>query len=369
MVFAGFLPLALAVVGAVRCRRRRLAQFWAIFSAIFLLLALGPFLHVAGEIVRLGDSPVPLPYLLLYKVVPFIGISRSLSRFALMVMIGLGVLAAAGAARFSPKAQLLGAALICFEFIAAPFPMSPIDTPKFFETLTRDAEDYTIAVLPMNWDRPSPLLYQTVHGKRLLTAYTSRQNPRDLSRRTPVLQQWRALQDDIIKTDLAAVAPSVLRDFKVKYIVLDYYQMPPGPEREGTERWVAAALPTATPVYRDERLTVYQTPPVIEAQPYLQLGPEWGALTAVAGAPARLLSGEATLRFVRGRAVAGELRLETLPGHSLQALQAYAGQTVLPHSLSEDALSITLHWPPDVDTIRLVSSAPISISSLQINPP
>jgi hypothetical protein len=58
--------------------------------------------------------------------------------------------------------------------------------------------------------------------------------------------------------------------------VLDYWQMPPGPEREGTEKWVAAALPGATPIYDDGRLKVYQAPPKTDSQPYLSLGDGWG---------------------------------------------------------------------------------------------
>jgi hypothetical protein len=127
----------------------------------------------------------------------------------------------------------------------------------------------------MNWDRPTPMLYQTVHGKRLLTAYTSRDNPLELAWRTPVLQQWRALGPDIIDQPLDLIAPTIFHDFNLRYIVLDYYQMPPGPEREATERWVAAALPGVAPIYDDGRLKVYQSPSKQETQPYLTLGSGW----------------------------------------------------------------------------------------------
>jgi hypothetical protein len=275
LIFAGFVPLILAGLAAARYWRKRLLQFWLLFTAAFFVLALGPYLHILGNIVKIKGTPLPMPYLLLYKFIPFIGISRSLSRFDLMVMIGLGVLAAVGMARLKVWQQGALTALICLEFLAVPYPMSSVDTPDFFYTLAGDAESYNIAALPMNWDRPSPLLYQTVHHKGLLTAYTSRNNPLDLSWRTPVFQQWRALSDDIIKTDLPAVAPTIFREFNLRYIVLDYYQMPPGPEREGTEKWVSAALPEAAPVHQDERLTVYQSPEPAQLVPYVQLGDGW----------------------------------------------------------------------------------------------
>lgn len=327
LVFAGFVPLGLAILAGLRRRRSRLVQFWLLFTIAFLTLALGPYLHIVGQIVRWGATPLPLPYLLLYKTVPFISISRSLSRFDLMVMMGLGVLAAAGAAtliegvagaqarRSRPLAPAAGVGLslcllIVFEFLAIPYPMSPVDTPPFYFELAREDGDYVIANLPMNWDRPTPLLYQTTHGKRLLTAYTSRNNPLEQVWRTPVLQQWRFLSDDVIEADLSAIAPTVLADFNVRYVVLDYFQMPPGPERAGTERYVAEALPGVEPVHDDGRLKVYAPPAPVEARPYLSLGVGWGERQTVRQTLVRAVIGEAGLLIHHASGLAPILAVE-----------------------------------------------------------
>ncbi len=94
-VFAGFTALALALAGLGH-RPRRLG-FWWLALATFALLALGPVLHVAGE-TRLGPggAEVPLPYALLHCLVPFMRITRSVSRFDVMVMLSLGVLSGGG---------------------------------------------------------------------------------------------------------------------------------------------------------------------------------------------------------------------------------------------------------------------------------
>lgn len=302
LIFAGFAPLALALLGAIGGRSKAVVRFWVVVTLGFVILALGPYLHIGGEIVTIGQWAVPMPYLLLYHIVPFIGLTRSLSRYDLMVMLGLGVLAAVGLLQLqliflkkrisSSKAEgsrrtsrftfhasgifsFVALVLICFEFLPAPYPISRIDTPAFFYQLAAETEDYTIAELPMNWDRPTPLLHQTTHGKRLLTAYTSRDNPLELAWRTPVLQHWRYLGPDIIDQPLAAIAPTIFYDFNLRYIVLDYWQMPPGPERAATEQWVLAALPGVTPIYDDGRLRVFQTPPQTETVPYLSLGHGW----------------------------------------------------------------------------------------------
>lgn len=290
LIFAGFIPLALAVLAVVIHWPRRVVLFWSLVTLVFFSLALGPYLHIGGEIVTINGWQVPLPYFLLYHTVPFIGLTRSLSRYDLMIMMGLGVLAAMGAYRLTQgKTQpaktgqksrqwlpYLAAGLICFEFLAVPYPISPIDIPPFYQDISADPGPYTIAELPMNWDRPTPLLHQTVHQKRLLTAYTSRDNPLELAWRTPVFQHWRYLAPDIIDQPLDVIAPTIFYDFNLRYIVLDYWQMPPGPERTGTEQWLAAALPGATPIYDDGRLKVYPSPPKGETYPYLALGNGWG---------------------------------------------------------------------------------------------
>jgi len=289
LIFAGFIPLLLGIFAAVRGWSKPIVRFWIFITLIFFILALGPFLHIGGKIVAVGGWPIPLPYLLLYYTVPFIGLTRSLSRYDLMVMLGLGVLVAIGLFQIQlllartrkgrPASGLIlpvvATILICFEFLPAPYPVSMIDTPTFYFDIGRETDDYTIAELPMNWDRPTPLLHQTVHGKKLLTAYTSRNNPLELAWRTPVLQHWRYLGPDIIDQPLEVIAPTIFYDFNLRYIVLDYWQMPPGSERESTELWVAAALPGVSPIYDDGRLKVYQSPPMQLPRPYLSLGQGW----------------------------------------------------------------------------------------------
>jgi hypothetical protein len=301
LIFAGFVPLALATFILIRGWRKRIVRFWALITGTFFVIALGPYLHIGGQIVAIGSWQIPMPYLLLYHTVPFINLTRSLSRYDLMIMLGLGILVAIALVQLPitntqrarcyqlpiTKSRIthhvsrftlpfFAALLICFEFLPVPYPVSKIDTPQFYFDIGAQAEDYTIAELPMNWDRPTPLLHQTTHGKRLLTAYTSRNNALELAWRTPVLQHWRYLGPDIIDQPLAQIAPTIFFDFNLRYIVLDFWQMPPGPERAGTERWVAAALPGVVPIYDDGRLKVYQSPPKGDTQPYLSLGQGWG---------------------------------------------------------------------------------------------
>ena len=99
-----------------------------------------------------------------------------------------------------------------------------------YERIAEEPGDFAILPIPLGWRESFGTLgaeqtqiqyYQTVHGKRLLTAYTSRDNPLELAWRTPVLQQWRALGPDIIDQPLNLIAPTIFYDFNLRYIVLD----------------------------------------------------------------------------------------------------------------------------------------------------
>ncbi len=155
--------------------------------------------------------------------------------------------------------------------------------------------------LPMNYDRPGYLLYQTVHGKPLTVAYISRDDPRTLTERVPGLQHLRHLGPDILTIDpdkLGQVSLTVLSDLGVGWVVLDRYKMPGGLEREYTESLAGAIFAEVAPLYEDDRITAYVVHPPENPQPYVALGAlNWGPLTADGDTPpARaLLDGPARL--------------------------------------------------------------------------
>lgn len=302
MIFAGFVPLGLALYAVFRSRARGLL-FWVISLLFFTLLSLGPVLHVAGQ----TDLPVvgtlTLPYGWINRVVPFMDISRSVSRFNVMVMLSLGVLASMGvaaalrpASKQGPRAAvavgLLMTFAICFEFLAIPYPMSPPDTPDFYRALAQDGEDYAVLNLPMDWDRPNYLLYQTVHGKRLTSAYTSRDNPLSPVDRTPVLQDFRRPGvPHVVQGDPAEVGRSVFDAFDIRYVIVDLYQMPGEMQRRETLGVVEQVFGSQQPVYSDERLVAYQVTPDGERVPFVRLGMGWSPEELTDDKPWRSMDG------------------------------------------------------------------------------
>jgi hypothetical protein len=302
----GYGALALALAAFLPAGRKK-AWFWLAAALFFLLLALGPQWQ-AGDI-TLADVPAAVldgqevpswtPYALLNQLVPFMRISRSVSRFALLVQLSVAVLAALGlhhvltrlerrqSERSRPHLSLVAAATalallgIGFEYWVAPYPLSPPDTPAYYTQLAADPDPRAVLNLPMNYDRPGYLLYQTVHNKPLTVAYISRDDPRTLTERVPVLQHLRHLGPDIIAGDPAQVAPTVFADLGVGTVILDRYKMPGGQEREYTEELAGRIFAGQTPLFADERLTVYRVAPPAAPTPYLELGPQnWGPYQA-----------------------------------------------------------------------------------------
>jgi hypothetical protein len=317
-IAVGYAALALAAVAVTRLRRG--TGLWLAAAVVFLLVALGPRPH-AGNITW-ESIPTAMaaggewsPYALLNRLVPFMRISRSVSRFAILVQMAVAVLAGMVLAYLVNRRTRLAAAVLAAgslavmlaEYWVAPYPVSPPDTPAIYTEIGQQPGTGSMLNLPMNYDRPGYLLYQTVHRKPLTVAYISRDDPRTLVERVPVLQHWRHLGPDIVADEPARVGRTVLADLGVEWLVLDRYKMPGGDEREITTALAAAVVTDQAPWYEDDRVTVYHLGAPATAEPYLMLGPTgWGLWQRDSDPPFRAVGpegAEVSLRHAPAAAV------------------------------------------------------------------
>lgn len=294
-VFVGYSVLALALIALFRYRRE--AALWGIAALAFAVLALGPWLHIGGA-TRFGAiGPIPLPYALLNYLFPLLRIARSVSRFSVVVMLSLGVLAALGSAWLLRRVDVRGECprskgllllvtlaligVIGVEYLAVPYPVSFPETHPFHYQLAREPGEFAILDIPMDgWDRPANLLFQTVHGKPLISGYTSRPNPLAPVWRVPVLQTFRYLAPDINSGDVVALAETVLADLNVRYVVVHKHDLPPGAYRTKTLDLVERVFGRWPVVTDDEWLKVFRRPELpTQRLPYLELGMGWGERT------------------------------------------------------------------------------------------
>ena len=175
-------------MGAVGWRPKRRRWLW--MPIVFALLALGPFVHVAGI-----NTYIPGPWALL-RYVPIVGLARSPSRFGVLVSLGVALLFALALTAIGerwPQRRRLVLALVTVA--AAPRALARAATavrgyepgrlrsrsPPIHGTdirvlsLPMGVRDGTSSIGDFN---PLTQYQQTIHGKRLVGGYLSRVTPR-----------------------------------------------------------------------------------------------------------------------------------------------------------------------------------------------
>ena len=160
------------------------SRWWAGLTALFGLLALGPFIQFAGM-----NTYVPGPWAFL-RYVPIIGLTRSPSRFSVVLMLGVAILFATALValtrRYPAKRRLIVTtvgALLLFELLPAPRPIYSATIPRIYQHVKDAPSDVRLLELPVGVrDGTSSVgnftartqFYQTFHEKPLVGGYLSR---------------------------------------------------------------------------------------------------------------------------------------------------------------------------------------------------
>ena len=178
---------ALVIVAAFRMRRDG-SQFWLMAAGAFLLLTLGPYLRLTGTVA----TGVPLPYAVLYWIVPPLHFARDPTRFFAITLLMLSVVSAFGMRALldrlsgplvSHLAALGVGALVIFEGLTAWTPKVPADrliSPAYDRVAAVQGE---FAVLDLSLDQTA-VLAQTRHGRAITAGRVS--NPRAAAASKPL---------------------------------------------------------------------------------------------------------------------------------------------------------------------------------------
>jgi hypothetical protein len=238
--YLGYSVLALALLGFVAGGRRGDVPFWGISAGVFLVLTLGPTLQINGR-----DLGIPLPFQI-FQNLPFFKGNRYPSRFGVLLVLSLAVLAGVGLAWALDRLRgrrgaLVGAAcalFFLFEHASVPLPMSDLRLPPAYAAI-QEPGDYAILDLPIAWRNGFRItgimhpifmyaqFYQTSHHKRLLSGNTSR-NPElkfQYFTEAPILNSLIALEnghtiDEARRQADRQLAPQVLHFFDIRYVVV-----------------------------------------------------------------------------------------------------------------------------------------------------
>jgi hypothetical protein len=249
MAYMGFVPLALAIL-AVR-KQWRAARFWSITGLLWILLALGAFLRVGGEVY----SSIRLPYALFGQRFPF-NTLRSSDRFNILVPLSLAALVGIALRHLRRRwVAALFAGAVALEYLFVPVPMqAPPQLSPFIQKMAQDPGEYAILDLPMGRGASKLWMYlQTIHEQPLVEGMAARTPPRayDFIEETPLLQTFR--HGGTVAPDVAAAGLDRLSQNGVRYVLIHRDLA----SAEAISRW-SSMLPHP-PVFRDDTLEVYAT--------------------------------------------------------------------------------------------------------------
>jgi len=297
-VFIGHFVLILSILSIIKIRKKM--GLWIFSALIFFLLSLGPYLHIMGKMEFTENNiKVPLPYLYLLKIFPFIDVTRGPSRFAIMFVLSLSVICGYGLKYFLTSSSKIGKLirfflvfiitfLIVYESAIRPLPMLSTDTifsestVNFFKNLSNDKEDYAIFNVPPT--RIADYLYlQVISNKRLVNGFVSR-NPYESEKFldvTPIISELRnpnAPKDvkDISEQNISDIGLSIFNFYNIKYLILykgAYFNIP-----DILERHIVMLNKTlkSPPIYEDDYIIVYEIKKEMNLKPFLILYDGWG---------------------------------------------------------------------------------------------
>jgi hypothetical protein len=173
-VVAGLLAL-LALIGRDNPQRRR-SLIWLGVAIVAAVFALGTDLHINNQPLQ-ADAPFWLPAYY-FAHLPFIGFMRAWSRFGIIVVLfvallaGMGAVRIAGWARWPHAALVLVGALLVLDLLPGTVESSSLAPRPIDRWLAQQPGDFAVAVLPA---RDSLTNYQAAFGSlfngKYLTAY------------------------------------------------------------------------------------------------------------------------------------------------------------------------------------------------------
>jgi len=309
--FIGYTVLLLSIYASIVYRKDIILRFWLISAFTFSILSLGPLLKICGNTTfTVFNTTIPLPFLVLYYIVPFVENCRTTGRFFVIASLAFAVLAGYGITKILEKHEakkllfsILFMTLICFEYVSVPFPVSPVTQPEFFLNLSSDHENYGILGLPTgrNYDAQTEIIYyQTIHNKSLVGTHQSRipQDIRNFERNTPLIRELDILKPvpDILKQEDEEIGNSVLNFYNIRYIVIHEKYMS-NSDVIFTMNLLNESLKTKPLYYKQDSIIVYPVPNV-NLVPFMTFGKGWYTQELWNNTPGRWINQNASLNLI-----------------------------------------------------------------------
>ncbi len=394
-VFAGYTVLFLAFFAVLKNKYKEI-NFWAFSVFIFFILSLGPKLHINGvSNFSIGGHTIsiPLPYLFLIHI-PIVSIARVPSRWDVLMMLTIAVLAGYGLncifERFNSRffniisdknlLVIIFSFLILFEFLSVPYPMSTAKIPEFYNELAKDSEDYAIFEIPDLGGHLSfteYMYYQTFHKKRLITGYTHvPESSVQFKENTPFIQDlhinyWDQkepiLINDILNFNQEEVGSSILKYYNIQYIIIHKNFMTKE-QFEFVNNLINNTLKEKPQIY-DDSLIVYNFKNV-SIKTFITLKDNWYSIGSEK-IPHRYMSNNASILIYSTENRTSNISFDVLSFYEPRILQVYINNELIhEEKISTDftKIKIQLNLNKDSNILKFYTPngclRPIDISKL-----
>lgn len=273
--YLGWLPVGIVIVGLLLTPRPygRTLRFWLWTTLAFLLLSMGPVIHLQSPVGANASLCTSWPYLFVYHGFPLFKQIAQPFRMVLLVYLGLGILAGTALERLELRfpslermAWLVPVAVLAETLYVSPtpypMPMSSATPPPVYLAI-RDTPG-TSAVWDIPGEHPGGILqpseyyfYQTFHGRPIpyrTSGEVSRQakeNPVHMVVSDLLHDRW----DDRTARPMLAEGLELCRRMKIQYLVVHRQNF--GVHRAFIfSRAMTAVL--APPNYQDEDVMVFR---------------------------------------------------------------------------------------------------------------
>ena len=359
--YIGYTVLILSLYAVITLRKRKEVMFWTLSAIFFVIMCLGPILHICGKTqFTVFDTTIPLPYIIVYYLVPFVSNGRTLGRFDVMVMLSLAVLAGYGISKLIKRFDIrwkrnifvcLLTALLIFEFLAIPFVISFVDKPVFYKQIAEDTGDYALLEIPATkvyGCGTKCKYYQTIHGKRIVGGQIARTpiGARDFESNTPLIRQLTFLRpfDDILNQNVTQIGQFVLNYYGVGYIILHKRHYVSNKEFDFVIDLLNKTLKSEPKTFGEDNLIVYKVDDTVPER-FMVIGEGWNALEKWNDCPGRWMGKSSIIKVISPKDEECYLSFETGSLYQERDLYIYVNDELI------EKCSIDLKcWPDHTPT-------------------
>ena len=315
IAYIGYTVFSLMIFAAIKLRKT--AKFWLLSSLFFLLLSLGPILHIMGEsIFTVFHVNIPLPELILYYAFP---IFRVPARFIVMATLCLSVVSAISLKDFNSRLSkikngktviLILLALLSTAFIAEsnmlPYPVvEDTSISSFYYELAKTNGTFAVLDLPQTWRANNLYMYYaTASGKPIVAGSISRRSSENvqLLQAIPLIRQTNNVlchealmkPTDIIKQDINLTNINALNFFNIQYVVL-HKNLIDNATFDETSNYLTALL--GEPVYVDENIVAFQSKSSMLNGVFTFIADGWWDLEEQNGTATRWMQNKGTIQI------------------------------------------------------------------------